>query len=470
MVPHSLDTILVQPTWPAALSDFVTWCLMWDPKNRPTSTQALQHEYFRDAVDPLIRPKSSSKLLGRKHSNLSVLDNKENDGLPSLSNKTSSWFRRSLVQREISAPAVTQHAAPPVQPASANPPPLQTTPMEPTPLKVRPNANKRATWANGVSSAAPIPILPSIRPVSPLVSDNVNAQATVQRSQQHKKASLKEAHRHEAERALSGQSGLTSPSGSSKEGFFSHLRKRARRFSGRYQTPISPTEDSHSNVSSSHWTSNRHSQPLSSTAPLGGNYIDLEKQLKSVRSSLENDANAKSGAQKHTPAYTNNGMLKRHHSTGSKDRSAPAPRNRKTANKQSHSNLHYDTPDEEDELLDEALASARRAASNLDHAGKARGQYNSMLTPDQQMTDAAHSYLTPSSSANRNTIAYGHTDYQSKPLVSHSAMPGQQQQQWHTPPYENDKKNAMNDPWNNTGSDWASSTMGTIFAASKMYG
>ena len=30
-----MDTILQAPQWPAALSNFVTWCLMWDPKNRP---------------------------------------------------------------------------------------------------------------------------------------------------------------------------------------------------------------------------------------------------------------------------------------------------------------------------------------------------------------------------------------------------------------------------------------------------
>ncbi|KAI5307083.1 hypothetical protein KEM56_004804 [Ascosphaera pollenicola] len=68
MAPHAMDTILTTPQWPASLANFVTWCLMWDPKARPTAQQALAHEYFADAIDPL-RPKSStSRLLGRRTS------------------------------------------------------------------------------------------------------------------------------------------------------------------------------------------------------------------------------------------------------------------------------------------------------------------------------------------------------------------------------------------------------------------
>jgi serine/threonine protein kinase len=74
MAPHSLDTILPTPQWPASLSQFVTWCLLWDPRARPTSAQALAHEYFQDAVDPLRLKSSSSRLLGRKQSELSNKD------------------------------------------------------------------------------------------------------------------------------------------------------------------------------------------------------------------------------------------------------------------------------------------------------------------------------------------------------------------------------------------------------------
>lgn len=42
-----MTNILTSP-WPRSLADFVVACLAWDPKKRPTSTQCLQHEFFRD--------------------------------------------------------------------------------------------------------------------------------------------------------------------------------------------------------------------------------------------------------------------------------------------------------------------------------------------------------------------------------------------------------------------------------------
>src|SRR3954469_19987125 len=122
MAPHSIDTILPSPQWPASLAQFVTWCLLWDPRARPTSTQALQHEFFQDAFDPLRLKSSSSRLLGRKQSELSGKDSP--DASPSLSSKTSSWLRRSLVARE-SAPAVPQHTT--TQPLSPAPSPAASS-------------------------------------------------------------------------------------------------------------------------------------------------------------------------------------------------------------------------------------------------------------------------------------------------------------------------------------------------------
>ena len=229
MAPHAIESILQPPHWPLGLSNFVTWCLMWDPKNRPTSKQAMEHEFFADAVDPL-RPKSSSRLLGRKHSDLSF---RSKDGTDSPLHSKPSWFRRSLVARE-SAPVVPQH----VEPVEA-------------PSKVRPQANKRATWTHGTqpNNAAPMPILPSIKPISPL-PNAVNAQGTQAnapsapqplpkqapkpepQSQQPDEKTLSkgkigrqlsvnshgnhyaDAHRQDAERALNGNastSGLVSP-------------------------------------------------------------------------------------------------------------------------------------------------------------------------------------------------------------------------------------------------------------------
>jgi serine/threonine protein kinase len=42
-----MTTILTAP-WPKCLSEFVVACLSWDPKKRPTSTQCLNHEYFKE--------------------------------------------------------------------------------------------------------------------------------------------------------------------------------------------------------------------------------------------------------------------------------------------------------------------------------------------------------------------------------------------------------------------------------------
>jgi meiosis induction protein kinase IME2/SME1 len=513
MAPHSLDTILVQPAWPSSLSDFVTWCLMWDPKNRPTCAQALAHEYFRDAVDPLRRPKSSSKLLlSRKHSTATVgphESNKENsESMPLLGTKTSSWFRRSLIQREASAPVLPQHA-PQIQPAATSTPLQPVATDSSNTLKPRANANKRATWTNGLSTnAAPMPILPSIRPVSPM-SDAVTAQASVRKPQMHDSASnkvgrqLSQSNGHQsrdAERALTGQSGLASPTSSQREGFFSHLRKRARRFSGRYQTPISPNDDIESSAASSNWTNARHSQLMNSLPPIPG-----ELGTNGVRTSLDGGQGNHSSAPIHRQA-TQGGvsLLKRHHSTGSKDPSSSHPRNRKATHKQSHPNLQYETPDEEDEILNEAImvaryagrhseemrlkeaiAAAQRVANDPEemllqeaivaaryasrHPDYSPIPVQNLLTPERsKTTQAGNGYLmTPSPSANRNSIHYGQMDYQtqSKPEAQHGKRPAAPpQSKWPTPPYDSESPKG---DWNTT--DWAQSTMNTIFASAKMY-
>ena len=331
MAPHSLDTILRPPQWPAALSDFVTWCLMWDPRNRPTSTQALAHEYFKDALDPLVRPKSSSKLLGRKQSNLSSTDSyRDSEPLPSVPTKTSNWFRKSLVQRDVSAPAVPQHTTPqsPI-PSSGHPPVLSKGTHV---LKPQPNTNKRATWTNGLpSNAAPIPILPSIRPISPLshavtaqahvrasdadgVSRKIGRQLSVNSNTNH----YADIHRQEAERALNGRNGLASPTSGHRESFFSHLRKRARRFSGRYPAPISPnSDDVEANAGCAPWTNSNRQSMVIDSLPIANpvqssDLSDLDKALQNVGASLEN-AQVAGGIDKNN-RITTNSTLKRHHS------------------------------------------------------------------------------------------------------------------------------------------------------------
>ena len=130
-----------------------------------------------------------------------------------------------------------------------------------------------------------MPILPSIRPVSPL-SNAVTAQANSSVAHNHYHTSpqqedlgkskkigrqlsvnshgnhYSDIHRQEAERALNGI-GNTAASNAQKESFFSHLRKRARRLSGRNQA-AAVNYDVEANAGCSPWP-NRSSVALDST-------------------------------------------------------------------------------------------------------------------------------------------------------------------------------------------------------------
>lgn len=483
MAPHSMDTILQTPQWPASLAHFVTWCLMWDPKNRPNSTQALAHEYFQDAVDPLRLKSSSSRLLGRKQSDLSTKDS--TDASPSITSKTSSWLRRSLVARE-SAPAVPQHA--PVQTITPRPSPAHSHSVDVvSSTKARPNATKRATWTNGVpSNGAPIPILPSIRPVSPL-SDTVTAQASVRAAESDEKAAKKigrqlsvashgnhyaDVHRQEAERALNGHSGLASPSNAQKEGFFSHLRKRARRLSGRYQTPMSPnSDDIEANAGCAPWaTSNRGTmildQPsLAGAASTNSDFSEMDKALNHVRCSLEGPPQPNNASSK-PPRVAANPMLKRHHSVPHRQEvrsEHPEPISSRTRralqqNKSNPSN-RYETPNEEEELLSECLVSAQTAVNNLDRHAQAGSHYQRKPARQSQTElNPAASYLTPSPSANRNNVNFGQSAYitPTKPLEISKNRPDKEQgvSKWPTPPYE---------------SDWGTSLAASLMATQSQY-
>jgi meiosis induction protein kinase IME2/SME1 len=476
MAPHSLDTILQAPQWPASLSQFVTWCLLWDPRARPTSAQALAHEYFQDAVDPLRLKSSSSKMLGRKQSELSVKDSP--DASPSLSSKTSSWLRRSLVARE-SAPAVPQHST--TLPLSPAPSPAVSAANSNVQAKHRPAATKRATWTNGVSNnGAPIPILPSIRPVSPL-SAEVTAQASVRPAESEEKAAKKigrqlsvashgnhytDVHRQEAERALNGQSGLVSPPNGQKEGFFSHLRKRARRLSGRYQTPMSPnSEDIEANAGCAPWAGTGGRQSLlMDQAQVGGatstnsDFSELDKALQHVRDSVE--AHSQQINSTKNSRVATNPMLKRHHSVphGPEPRvseggaSGPiSSRTRRATQNKSNPSNQYETPNEEEELLSEMLVSAHKASKKLDNSKKPVYRSQTDVGP-------AASYMTPSPSGNRNSIGVGQSDYAtpSKPMeISQSRTTKHDTvSKWPTPPDDN---------------DWASSVAASLMATQSLY-
>ncbi|KAI1132141.1 kinase-like domain-containing protein [Nemania abortiva] len=481
MAPHSMDTILQSPQWPASLSQFVTWCLMWDPKNRPTSTQALAHEYFVDAVDPL-RPKSSaSKILGRKHSDLTRTKD------PSSSTPTSSkpsWFRKSLIGRSEMTDATPEVAVKNV--VGPRPFPAQVSALPETSApKPRPSANKRATWTNGPSNVAPMPILPTIRPISPL-SDAVTAQASnrtpgynhpyansSQRSVATEKTSKKisrqlsvasstnnyaEMHRQQAERALNG-TGLASPPSAQKESFFSHLRKRARRFSGRHQTPVSPSfDDIEAQAGCGPWASNRSSFIVDqSQTPRADPYDSLDKTIRDVP--LVSDSTSTPTPPVHTTP--SNSHLKRHHSLPHhQPRSVdnligvartPGPISSRTRRAQGTHGVQGDALDEEEELLDEVLHSTHRAMKRLEKDGK----FN--LRQSASNLGLSNPYPTPSPSASGNVVLFGdaHEPITPKPLDLKRQAGRDAEQKWPTPPYE--------------GSEWASSATASIWAAGNRF-
>ncbi|THZ96738.1 kinase-like protein, partial [Aureobasidium pullulans] len=146
MAPHPMETILQAPQWSASFARFITWCLMWDPSVRPTSTQALQHEYFADAVDP-VRPKSSNtaKFLRTKSSTLGSIENSPESNQGSISLKKSSWFRKSISTADFTPPP--EHAPQAPHAPTSHPSPINAKAAEGTgSMKLRPPFAKRATW------------------------------------------------------------------------------------------------------------------------------------------------------------------------------------------------------------------------------------------------------------------------------------------------------------------------------------
>ncbi|PHH85269.1 hypothetical protein CDD83_671 [Cordyceps sp. RAO-2017] len=457
MAPHAMETILQAPQWPPALSNFVTWCLMWDPKSRPTSSQALMHDYFQDAVDPL-RPRSStSKMLGRKQSDLGR-NAKDAHGAAQGSSKPS-WFRKSLIGRgEASEPAAAhaqlkEHAGPRPAPVPA------AVASELANAKLRAGAGKRSTWTNGLSNVAPMPILPTIRPISPLSDAEKSKKIGRQLSVASSTNNYTEIHRQQAERALNGNTGLASPPSGHKESFFSHLRKRARRFSGRHQTPVSPSyEDMEAQIGCGPWASNRSSMVVEqqpTPAPKPEAYESLDKALRDVQNTVDPRSPVPPSHQ-----YTASSKLKRHHSLPHQQpRSVDnligaargGPVSSRTRRAQAAQGVcQYEAPAEEDELLDEVLSSTQRVMKRMDGTSKPLRQSASNLG----LTNP-HPYPSPSPSANGNQVLFGDSQEAMTPRPLDLGKKVDSQYKWPTPPYE--------------GSEWGASASASIWAASNRF-
>lgn len=459
MAPVPMETILVAPTWPASLATFVTHCLMWDPRNRPTSMQALQHDYFKDAIDPLqLRSSTPSRML-RKQSELGMKQSRDsmNDSQPTLEKKAS-WFRKSFIGNSRGDGVVS--------------PPPTTVERE-----FKPRSEKRSTWhaqkipsGNGASNnAAPMMILPTIRPVSPL-SDAVSVEAARVRRENDSPSVERERRKMEektvkklgrqlsvastnsqcngysnphvamAAERLNGNagSGLASPTsaGTQKEGFFSHLRKRARRLSGK-GLPTSPgDEDLEAGIGCGiAWgggggESNRSSMLVESPSDCAG----FDRAIREVESVME-DSNSKMASIRRNTSFppTPNGSRAGDSGNGGV---ATAPISSRTRRSIRNARQRYETPDENDELVDEVLAASSgkyrqqgasthetptRRASQRDLRGQ-NGISAAYPTPSPQMTSRHY----PSAKA---MDVVGRRGRREEDL---------QQPKWPTPPSEGD--------------------------------
>jgi meiosis induction protein kinase IME2/SME1 len=484
MAPHSMDTILQSPQWPSSLNHFVTWCLMWDPKNRPTSTQALNHEFFTDATDPL-RPKSSaSKILGRKQSDLSYRASKDLSDSTPTSTSRQSWFRKSLIGRSDSSTLVSQVAG--KENVAPRPSPVHAQ-SDVVVGKTRVQASKRSTWANGSSNMPNMPILPTIKPVSPL-SDAVTAQASSrtpsydayasagQRAPgMDEKAAKKigrqlsvassnnhyaEIHRQQAEMALTGGSGLASPPNGQKESFFSHLRKRARRFSGRQpQAPMSPKSiDIEAQAGCGPWASNRSSMVIDNNqqpAQRIETYEALDKALRNVQHNLDATQPANAPVPP-THAASQSSLLKRHHSLPGQQQSRSVDNLRgmgpvSSRTRRGQGVPQYETPEEEDELLDEVLSSTHKAMKRVDRNSIHNDSHQPLRQSASNMA-ISNPYPTPSPSASGHAVLFGHEAH-----VTPSKVPQGSTKQSATPPYDYMEN------------EWASSASASIFAVQNRF-
>lgn len=457
MAPHAMESILPSPQWSPALSHFVTWCLMWDPKHRPTSKQALNHEYFADAVDPL-RPRSSTaRLVSRKHSE-KVFKSPTRDlaDAPGLSSKPS-WFRRSLIGKSENTTTAMDIDQPPKQQQQQQPPQQPVVsynvPSEAHATTTRPAPQKRATWANG----APMPILPSIRPVSPL-SNAVTAQANSSLAAGDGKSKkigrqlsvnshgnhYADTHRQEAERMLNGGA-HNAPGSGQRESFFSHLRKRARRLSGRNQSHSSG-EEVEGNAGCMPW-SNRSSLALDSANGSDAKQNDLselDKALQGVKYSLDSTAlgnvpvpittTIEGGKRQSMPHGSIRSMGDSPVSTSST--SAPlSSRTRRAMQMSSHPVHRYETPEEEDELLDEVLHSTSKAAKRLaqtQNSSDGSSNYSRQPMPNDSSRTLPSPYPTPSPSARCDGVSFG----QDTTPCRRDEKATYPNRQWPTPPYE----------------------------------
>ncbi|KAF3093879.1 hypothetical protein TWF569_010647 [Orbilia oligospora] len=426
MTPQSIEQhYLPLSQWPASLSQFVTSCLLWDPRGRPTSTQALAHEYFVDAIDPLKPkpiPQPQTRALRSRQSELArpSMEQVAQPTPQSNLNTKHSWFRKSFAGTNTAS--VVQISASTLQSETKASPKITQTEIT-APTSTRQPAEKRSTWHGLRGTGAPIPILPTIRPITPL-SDTVHAQANNHDHTETKHLTFDEKSGKKLGRQLStnsqqqytnpahaaalsslnGGRGVMSPPGT-KEGIFSHFRKRVRRLSGRTSIPVSPADDIEAQVGCGPWSSNRSSmiidQVSSPTGTSSGDFKESSREYAPIQvSEIPNIAglggnNRHSRTQLISPPPSMNSQIKRNPSYPPRvePQSQLTSSNSKARRQMArNSAARYETPDEEEELLDEVLVHAAKAMRKLERGSPVLSQQG---TPER--TVPSHGYPTPPS-------------------------------------------------------------------------
>jgi meiosis induction protein kinase IME2/SME1 len=239
---------------------------------------------------------------------------------------------------------------------------------------------------------------------------------------------------------------------------------------------MSPTaDDTEAEAGCAPWASSTNRQsviepktiaPQAQDPSADPNFAELDRALQSVRYSLDAAANPANMIPVKQPVKMHsNPALKRHHSL---PHAADAKSSQTTTGSGSmrarrsvkHStNSRYETPDEEDELLDEAINSAHRAAKRLNNAPAQQQKTSQPPLPQVASEPGYHvPYLTPSPS--KDQIGSQYTAQQSVPskpldIPANRTAKGSLNPQWPTPPYEEN--------------DWASAAAASIFATQAAY-
>lgn len=197
-------------------------------------------------------------------------------------------------------------------------------------------------------------------------------------------------------------------------------------------------------------------------------FSELDRALNHMRCSLEGPQQPSNSSKTSNSRLATNSMLKRHHSLphGPDARSSEgvvgpiSSRTRRAVQNKSNPSNRYETPNEEEELLSEVLASAQKAVNDLDRQSNKAGAecQKKPVRTAQPNIRAVASYPTPSPSANRNGVNFSQpyaTPTKPLEISKNRATKDEGPSKWPTPPYDEN--------------DWASSVAASLMATQSMY-